>query len=89
VSEGWKSVWVVCRFYVQRATVTLRNNEHDDTEPQQQRIRFTTTSYCGRVASSAIQSDPLGLCSASWASYNKRTMEAGLWGIWAFGPDAK
>jgi hypothetical protein len=29
------------------------------------------------------------LCSASWASYNKRTMEAGLWGILAFRPDAK
>ena len=23
------------------------------------------------------------------SSYNKRTMEAGLWGIWAFRPDAK
>ncbi len=28
-----------------RATVTLQNNEHDDTEHQQQRIRFTTTTY--------------------------------------------
>jgi hypothetical protein len=29
----------VCRFFVQRATVKLQNNEHDDTEHQQQRIR--------------------------------------------------
>jgi len=39
VSEGWELVWAVCRFFVQRATVTLQNNEHDDTEHQQQRIR--------------------------------------------------
>jgi hypothetical protein len=32
-------VWAVCRFFVQRATVTLQNNEHDDTQDQQQRIR--------------------------------------------------
>jgi hypothetical protein len=32
VSEGWGLVWAVCRFFVQRATVTLQNNEHDDTE---------------------------------------------------------
>jgi len=37
----------------------------------------------------AIQSDPSGLSSASWAPYNKRTMEAGLWGVWAFRPDAE
>jgi hypothetical protein len=31
----------VCRFFVQRATATLQNSEHDDTEHQhqQQRIR--------------------------------------------------
>jgi hypothetical protein len=29
----------VCRFFVQWATVTLQNNEHDDTEHQQRRIR--------------------------------------------------
>jgi hypothetical protein len=129
---------------VQWATVTLQNNENDDTEHQQQRIRFhhdqpteeissCTTSEdhhraAGRVeelrsprlmqttrrrlwyeenligtnrlstviccyklsaARFAIQSDPSGLCSASWASYNKRTMEEGLWGMWAFRPDAK
>jgi hypothetical protein len=27
-------VWAVCRFFVQRATVTVQNNEHDDTEHQ-------------------------------------------------------
>jgi hypothetical protein len=27
--------------------------------------------------------------SAVRSPYNKRTMEAGLWGIWAFGPDAE
>ncbi len=32
-------VWAVCRFFVQRATVTLQNNEHDDTQHQQQHIR--------------------------------------------------
>jgi len=27
--------------------------------------------------------------SAARSPYNKRTMEAGLWGIWAFRPNAK
>ena len=27
--------------------------------------------------------------TAERSPYNKRTMEAGLWGIWAFRPDAK
>jgi len=27
--------------------------------------------------------------SAALSPYNKRTMEAGLWGIWAFRPNAK
>jgi hypothetical protein len=39
VSKGWGSLWAVGRFFVQRATVTLQNNEHDDTEHQQQCIR--------------------------------------------------
>jgi hypothetical protein len=40
-------------FFVQRATVTLRNNEHDDTEHQQQRIRSRTEE----ISSSATSED--------------------------------
>jgi hypothetical protein len=39
VREGWEFVWAVRRFFGQRATVTLQNSEHDDTEHQQRRIR--------------------------------------------------
>lgn len=38
MSEGWGLVWAGRRFFVQPATVTLQNNEHDDTEHQHLRI---------------------------------------------------
>ncbi len=38
----------------------------------------------------AAREDGGGIFSSTVRSpYNKRTMEAGLWGIWAFRPDAK
>lgn len=32
MSEEWELSLAVCRFLVQQATVTLQNNEHDDSE---------------------------------------------------------
>jgi hypothetical protein len=32
VSEEWEFSLAVCRFLVQQATVTLQNNEHDDSQ---------------------------------------------------------
>jgi hypothetical protein len=48
-------VWAVCRFFVQRATVTLQNNEHDDTEHQQQRIRSHHDHLLRRIIASEIR----------------------------------
>lgn len=41
----------MCPFFVQRATVTLQNNEHDDTEHQQQRIRSPTEEISSSTTS--------------------------------------
>ena len=80
------------RLYISDNTSELAKKETPSVRKNLIGTNGLSTVICGYkllLSDSAIQSDPSGLCSASWASYNQRTMEGGLWGIWAFRPDTK